>query len=80
MSSTDVSMATAAAVALKLVVNGTATTSSAATLAALLAEAGYGDSKVATARNGDFVPERQRASTLLTDGDQIEIVAPRQGG
>jgi len=66
--------------AINLIVNGTATTSTAATLAALLAEVGYGDSKVATARNGEFVPQRQRASTLLTDGDQIEIVAPRQGG
>jgi sulfur carrier protein len=63
-----------------LTVNGAITTSAASTLAALLVEAGYADAKVATARNGDFVPERLRASTLLTNGDQIEIVAPRQGG
>ncbi len=72
--------AAAPASARTIVVNGAARLSTAVTLAALLTEAGYGDAKVATARNGDFVPERLRATTLLTDGDQIEIVSPRQGG
>jgi sulfur carrier protein len=35
---------------------------------------------VATARNGDFVPERARASTPLFFDDHIEIVSPRHGG
>ncbi|MEQ1613241.1 MAG: sulfur carrier protein ThiS [Hyphomicrobiaceae bacterium] len=65
---------------LDLTVNGERRSLSATTLAELLAEVGYGDAKVATARNGDFVPERKRAATRLVDGDSIEIVSPRQGG
>ena len=52
----------------------------AANLAELIAELGYGDAKVATALNGEFVPERARAGTRLAPDDRIEIVAPRQGG
>ncbi|HWK34102.1 MAG TPA: sulfur carrier protein ThiS, partial [Hyphomicrobium sp.] len=36
--------------------------------------------RVATARNGDFVPERERATTELRPGDRIEILSPRRGG
>lgn len=50
------------------------------TLEALLAQQGYGTAKVATARNGTFVPAMRRALTALSDGDAIEIVAPRAGG
>ena len=63
-----------------VVVNGERRSTRARSLAALLVEAGYGESKVATALNGEFVPERARASAVLGDGDRIEIVAPRQGG
>lgn len=63
-----------------IVVNGEAVTTSAVTLAELLAERGYGGQKVATACNGDFVPERQRAERRIAPGDAIEILAPRQGG
>jgi sulfur carrier protein len=63
-----------------LVVNGVATVSAAATLADLIAELGYGDGRVATALNGEFVAARLRVETQLADGDRIEIVAPRQGG
>jgi sulfur carrier protein len=69
-----------AATSVRLIVSGQPVTSIAGTLAALLIEAGYDDAKVATARNGDFVPERLRATTPLTEGDQIEILSPRQGG
>lgn len=73
--------ATATAIqSLSLLVNGEAVTLRGATLADLLAELGYGSAKVATARNGEFVPERARAVTPLAAGDRIEIVAPRQGG
>ena len=64
----------------RIVVNGEAREASATTLAALLDELGYGGQKVATALNGDFVPERQRAGTVLSPGDEVEIVSPRQGG
>ena len=35
---------------------------------------------VATAMNGIFVPRDLRPNTVLEDGDQIEILAPLQGG
>ncbi|PKQ12158.1 MAG: thiamine biosynthesis protein ThiS [Alphaproteobacteria bacterium HGW-Alphaproteobacteria-1] len=65
---------------MKIMVNGTAQETAAPTLAALIDEMGLGAAKVATAVNEGFVPASQRAATLLTDGDRIEIVAPRQGG
>ena len=52
----------------------------AATLADLVAERGLPDTRVATARNGTFVPETARASTPLFFDDHIEIVSPRHGG
>ena len=61
-------------------VNGEPRQTQAATLAALIEEAGYGQARVATALNGDFIPARARAATPLKTGDQVEIVAPRQGG
>lgn len=64
----------------EVVINGRPLIVSALTLADLLSETGYIDVKVATARNGDFVPERLRDSTKLVDGDRIEILSPRQGG
>ena len=63
-----------------LSLNGREIVSAARTLADLLVEQGYGDSKVATARNGDFVPQRARSATLLEAGDKIEVVSARQGG
>ena len=66
--------------ALALTINGEVRQSSAATLLELLADLGYGANRVATAVNGDFVPERLRSSHRLAPGDAIEIVAPRQGG
>lgn len=64
----------------RLTVNGEARDVAARTLAELLDEMGYGGQKVATARNGDFVPERARAEPTLDAAADIEIVAPRQGG
>ncbi len=65
---------------LTLVVNGEPVMTAAATLADLLAERGLTTSRVATARNGTFVPESARASTPLFFDDHIEIVSPRHGG
>ncbi len=65
---------------LHLAVNGAAAHVCARSLADLLDELGYGGQKVATAVNGEFVSEKMRATTALSPGDQIEIVAPRQGG
>jgi sulfur carrier protein len=65
---------------IRLVVNGEATETGAATLAELVAALGYNEGEVATALNGDFVPRGARAETRLAAGDSVEIVAPRQGG
>lgn len=65
---------------LEVVVNGERAVTRSRTLAELLVELGYGDAKVATARNGDFVPFGKRQSIELSKGDTIEIVSPRQGG
>lgn len=61
-------------------VNGAVCDVRAGTLGALLLELGYGERRIATAVNGEFVPERARVETRLAPGDHIEIVAPRQGG
>ena len=63
-----------------LIVNGEAREVAAATLAEALQALDYGEAKVATALNGEFVPARARETTAVRDGDRIEIVAPRQGG
>jgi sulfur carrier protein len=53
---------------------------SGANLAAVLAQLGYGQSPVATALNGEFVPVRARERASVRDGDRIEVLAPMQGG
>ena len=65
---------------MKIIVNGEAVQSRAATLADLLAELGQGEARVATAVNEDFVPAARRGARALREGDRVEIVAPRQGG
>jgi sulfur carrier protein len=65
---------------MRLVVNGEPQEVLAATLADALRSLDLAEAKVATALNGEFVPARARAATLVKDGDRIEIVAPRQGG
>ena len=65
---------------MELVVNGEPFDGDVTTLADLIGELGYGEQKVATAVNGDFVAGTDRKTYELRDGDQIEIVAPRQGG
>lgn len=60
--------------------NGEPVASLAKTLEGFLIEMGYANKKVATAVNGDFVPERARAGLVLKAGDRIEILSARQGG
>lgn len=61
-------------------VNGNERRTAARTLAELLVELGYGDQRVATAVDGEFIPVADRPAAQLKDGNQIEIVSPRQGG
>jgi sulfur carrier protein len=63
-----------------LIVNGEPREVLVGTLAEALQALDYGEAKVATALNGEFVPARARGATPVRDGDRIEIVAPRQGG
>lgn len=65
---------------MKITVNGELTETRARTLGELCAALGHGRCKIATARNGDFVPVTERAKTPIAENDKIEIVAPRQGG
>ncbi|KAB2915766.1 MAG: sulfur carrier protein ThiS [Hyphomicrobiaceae bacterium] len=61
-------------------INGERMETTAATLAELVAHLGHADNAVATALNGEFIPRAARAATTLAQDDQVEIVAPRQGG
>lgn len=65
----------------KITVNGEARMTEARTLGELCRELGLSpESKVATARNGEFVPASARATVSLAEGDAIEVLSPRQGG
>jgi sulfur carrier protein len=65
---------------MQIVVNGESRAVEATTLAGALEALDYGEAKVATALNGEFVPARLREATAVKDGDRVEILAPRQGG
>jgi sulfur carrier protein len=65
---------------MRILVNGDQHEIEPGTLARALTALGYGGKKVATAVNGRFVPAPARPETQLSDGDQVEVVAPMQGG
>jgi len=65
---------------MKISINGVAKDVTSTNLAAVLHEAGYGDARVATAVNGDFVPRSQYGDLRLNAGDQVDVLAPVQGG
>lgn len=64
----------------EVIVNGETCSTAASTLADLIEELGYGERRIATAVNGQFVAGSARSATAIAAGDSIEIVAPRQGG
>lgn len=41
---------------------------------------GFCGEKIAVAVNGDFVPRSQYDEYRLSDGDQLDVLAPVQGG
>jgi sulfur carrier protein len=51
-----------------------------ATVLVLLRQLGIGDGPVAVERNAEIVPRAQHATTMLTDGDQVEVVQFVGGG
>ncbi|MGA7117940.1 MAG: sulfur carrier protein ThiS [Hyphomicrobium sp.] len=65
---------------ISLTVNGEARVTHAQTLADLIATEDFGETRVATAVNGAFVPVRARGDRQLVSGDRIEILSARQGG
>jgi sulfur carrier protein len=65
---------------MKIAVNGQITDVQGADLGTVLVELGFGGAKIATALNEAFVPSGGRSTTMLHDGDRLEIVAPQQGG
>ena len=50
------------------------------TVAQLLAQIDMSGKRVAVERNGDIVPRSLHASTLLAEGDRLEIVVAVGGG
>lgn len=46
----------------------------------LLEQMAIGGKKIAVERNGEIVPKSAHGSTLLLDGDQLEIVVAVGGG
>ncbi|MBK5197393.1 MAG: sulfur carrier protein ThiS [Methyloceanibacter sp.] len=65
---------------MKVLLNGEPFATDAKNLDELCAWLGFAEAKIATAVNGSFVAATSRGATQLTDADEIEIVAPRQGG
>ena len=63
-----------------ILLNGETFATDAKTLDELCARLGFAEAKIATAVNGAFVAASARGAMPLTDADEIEIVAPRQGG
>lgn len=49
-------------------------------LAELLGQWGFEASKVAVAVNGDFVPRSSYGDRQLCAGDELDVLAPVQGG
>ena len=63
-----------------VIVNGERTEIAATDLRGLLGELDYAGTHVAIAVNYHVVPRIRWAETALNNGDQIEIITPRQGG
>jgi sulfur carrier protein len=65
---------------LRVIINGEAREIAAERLDALLGELDYEGTHFAIAVNYDVLPKSRWAETPLKDGDEIEIITPRQGG
>jgi len=65
---------------MQLIVNGERKDIRAARLDALLAELEYDSAHLAIALNYDVIPRAKWSETALKDGDEVEILTPRQGG
>jgi sulfur carrier protein len=65
---------------MRVTVNGEQREIASASLDALLSELEYEGTHFAIALNYDVLPRSRWAETPLKNGDEIEIITPRQGG
>ncbi|MGH6866117.1 MAG: sulfur carrier protein ThiS [Methyloceanibacter sp.] len=65
---------------MQILLNGEPFVTDARNLDELCAALGFSEARIATAVNGSFVAAAERGATQLAETDEIEIVAPRQGG
>ena len=65
---------------MRVIVNGEPREVSSARVDALLGELEYEGTHFAIAVNYDVLPKSRWSETPLKNGDEIEIITPRQGG
>jgi sulfur carrier protein len=65
---------------MRVIVNGEAREIASSSVDALLGELEYDGTHFAVALNYDVLPKSRWAETPLKNGDEIEIITPRQGG
>lgn len=65
---------------MQVTVNGETAEVARRCLADALQDLGYGGMKVAVAVNMQFIPADQHGGHDLSEGDQIDVVAPMKGG
>ena len=65
---------------MRVIVNGEQREIASVRVDALLSELEYEGTHFAIALNYDVLPRSQWAQTPLKNGDEIEIITPRQGG
>jgi sulfur carrier protein len=65
---------------MRVIVNGEQREIASSSVDALLGELEYEGTHFAIALNFDVLPRSQWAQTQLKNGDEIEIITPRQGG
>ena len=65
---------------MRVIVNGEQREIGSDSVDALLRELDYEGTHFAIAVNYDVVPRSRWAETALSNGDEIEIITPRQGG
>lgn len=73
-------MSITSAPSIGLTINGEARQVNAVSVAALLAALDYDGEFIAVAVNHNVIPRARWGEDLLREGDDIEIVSPRQGG
>jgi sulfur carrier protein len=65
---------------MRVIVNGEQREILSASVDALLGELKYEGTHFAIALNFDVLPKSKWAETAIKNGDEIEIITPRQGG